>query len=91
MGFLSERGDSPLDDVSEVFGFVMPAERSELPTVGHKTTLQWRHTSVPKPVAAPAHSAEGAGGQAGAVHRGQLGDSAPELENNLLRGLLWPF
>ena len=25
MGFLSERGDSPLDDVSEVFGFVMPA------------------------------------------------------------------
>ena len=77
MGFLSERGDSPLDDVSEVFDFVMPAERSELPTVGHKTTLQWRHTSVPKPVAAPAHSAEGAGGQAGGVHRDSSGTVPP--------------
>ena len=39
----------------------------------YKTTLQWRHASVPKLLAAPAHAAEGAGGQAGAGHRGQLG------------------
>jgi hypothetical protein len=39
----------------------------------YKTTLQWRHASVPKLLAAPAHAAEGAGGQSGAGHPGQLG------------------
>jgi hypothetical protein len=39
----------------------------------YKTTLQWRHASVPKLLAAPAHAAEGAGGQSGAGRPGQLG------------------
>jgi hypothetical protein len=39
----------------------------------YKTTLHWRHASVPKLLAAPAHAAEGAGGQSGAGHPGQLG------------------
>src|SRR5258708_38830772 len=39
----------------------------------YKTTLKWRHASVPKLLAAPAHAAEGAGGQAGAGHRGAVG------------------
>ena len=57
----------------------------------YKTAVQWRDVSVAKPLTAQQHAAEGAGGQASAVHRGQLGDRASELENNLPRGLLWPL
>src|ERR1700687_4595713 len=32
--FSGERGDSPVDDDSQVFDFVMPVERIELPTFG---------------------------------------------------------
>ncbi len=32
--FSGERGDSPVDDVSQVFDFVVPVERIELPTFG---------------------------------------------------------
>src|ERR1700724_1580838 len=58
----------------------------------YKTTRQWRHASVPKLLAVPAHAAEGAGGQSGAGHPGQLGSIpiTPTIHTPALSSLLEP-